>query len=145
MSGRTTPLSPGQTRVRPHSSAAVYGSHGMAASASASSTGGPPTTVQVAVRVRPSGPPDGSTPSRFLRTVCAPVAGSSTSLAVDGGTVGGPPTRTQFSFDRVFGPEHGQLDVYSFVEPLVDRFLDGYNCTALAYGQTSRCADDGPT
>ena len=40
-----------------------------------------------------------------------------------------------FSFDKVI-PEHaGHADVYSCVRPLVDKFVDGYNTTILAYGQ----------
>ncbi|KAF2352751.1 Kinesin-associated microtubule-binding domain [Trinorchestia longiramus] len=42
-----------------------------------------------------------------------------------------------FSFDRVFGADSKQLDVYKCVaKPLVDEVLDGFNCTIFAYGQT---------
>lgn len=47
-------------------------------------------------------------------------------------------TRHHFTFDRVFHPEATQVSVYNAsVEPLVRRFLDGYNTTVFAYGQTS--------
>lgn len=47
-------------------------------------------------------------------------------------------TRHHFTFDRVFEPEAAQVSVYNAsVEPLVRRFLDGYNTTIFAYGQTS--------
>ncbi|KAL9898288.1 kinesin-like protein Klp61F [Glossina fuscipes fuscipes] len=42
-----------------------------------------------------------------------------------------------FTFDRTFGPESKQLEVYlSTVAPLIDEVLAGYNCTVFAYGQT---------
>jgi len=42
-----------------------------------------------------------------------------------------------FQFDKVFGPQSKQLDVYrSVVEPLIAQVLQGYNCTVFAYGQT---------
>ena len=42
-----------------------------------------------------------------------------------------------FSFDRVFGSNSKQVDVYKVVAtPLVDEVLAGYNCTVFAYGQT---------
>lgn len=42
-----------------------------------------------------------------------------------------------FQFDRVFGPNSKQLDVYrSVVEPLIKQVMTGYNCTVFAYGQT---------
>jgi len=42
-----------------------------------------------------------------------------------------------FSFDRVFGVNSKQVDVYKVVAaPLVEEVLLGYNCTVFAYGQT---------
>jgi len=42
-----------------------------------------------------------------------------------------------FNFDRVFGTNSAQQDVYkSVVGPLIKRVLQGYNCTVFAYGQT---------
>ncbi|XP_021944821.1 kinesin-like protein KIF11-A isoform X2 [Folsomia candida] len=42
-----------------------------------------------------------------------------------------------FTFDRVFGPNSKQIDVYkSVVSPLLEEVLQGYNCTVFAYGQT---------
>ena len=42
-----------------------------------------------------------------------------------------------FQFDKVFGPQSKQLDVYrAVVEPLITQVLQGYNCTVFAYGQT---------
>ncbi|CAG8528769.1 1676_t:CDS:2, partial [Acaulospora colombiana] len=43
-----------------------------------------------------------------------------------------------FSYDYVFGPESSQQEVYEkAIVKLVDKFLEGYNVTVLAYGQTS--------
>lgn len=42
-----------------------------------------------------------------------------------------------FTFDRVFGTNSKQVDVYKVVAaPLVEEVLAGYNCTVFAYGQT---------
>ncbi|RKP33765.1 P-loop containing nucleoside triphosphate hydrolase protein, partial [Dimargaris cristalligena] len=43
-----------------------------------------------------------------------------------------------FTFDYVFGQQSTQSEIYeSSVVPLLDKFVDGYNVTILAYGQTS--------
>merc|ERR1719410_1159015 len=42
-----------------------------------------------------------------------------------------------FQFDRVFGTQSKQLEVYrAVVEPLIHQVMQGYNCTVFAYGQT---------
>ncbi|CAM6127678.1 unnamed protein product [Calypogeia fissa] len=42
-----------------------------------------------------------------------------------------------FTFDKVFGPESEQKDVYdSAIIPIVQEVLAGFNCTVFAYGQT---------
>ncbi|XP_015749721.1 PREDICTED: kinesin-like protein KIF11 [Acropora digitifera] len=46
-------------------------------------------------------------------------------------------TTKTFTFDRVFGPDTKQIDVYrSVVVPILEEVLMGYNCTIFAYGQT---------
>ena len=46
-------------------------------------------------------------------------------------------TMRPFTFDRVFGENSKQKDVYkSVVGPLIDQVMQGYNCTVFAYGQT---------
>ncbi|DAZ97986.1 TPA: hypothetical protein N0F65_005144 [Lagenidium giganteum] len=42
----------------------------------------------------------------------------------------------EFAFDKVFGPECTQRDVYEQIEPVVVSFADGYNACIMAYGQT---------
>jgi kinesin family protein 11 len=42
-----------------------------------------------------------------------------------------------FTYDRVFGPQAKQIEVYrAIVEPLLNEVTMGYNCTVFAYGQT---------
>lgn len=44
-----------------------------------------------------------------------------------------------FTFDSVFGPETGQQEVFeTLARPLLETFINGYNCTILAYGQVGR-------
>lgn len=43
----------------------------------------------------------------------------------------------KFTFDRTFGQESEQKEVYKVVvAPLIEEVLSGYNCTVFAYGQT---------
>ena len=43
-----------------------------------------------------------------------------------------------FTFDQVHPPSATQHGLFtSTAEPLLARFLEGFNCTILAYGQTS--------
>jgi len=44
---------------------------------------------------------------------------------------------TTFTFDRVFGPEASQEEVYHHVKPHINEVLRGVNCAVLCYGQTS--------
>ncbi|CAG8464465.1 3839_t:CDS:2 [Racocetra fulgida] len=46
--------------------------------------------------------------------------------------------KQSWTFDKVFGPEASQKDIYDqVVKEMVDKFLEGFNVTILAYGQTS--------
>mmetsp|Transcript_18769 Transcript_18769/g.32992 ORF Transcript_18769/g.32992 Transcript_18769/m.32992 type:complete len:1302 (+) Transcript_18769:3-3908(+) len=41
-----------------------------------------------------------------------------------------------YAFDKVWGPETGQKDVFQDVEPMAMSVIDGYNACIFAYGQT---------
>ncbi|KAF9419822.1 hypothetical protein BGZ94_009315 [Podila epigama] len=48
------------------------------------------------------------------------------------------PLQRHFTFDQVFGTHATQEDVYQgSVKRMVDKFMEGYNVTIMAYGQTS--------
>jgi len=68
-------------------------------------------------------------PQRFRAPSCHITSPSS--LAVDGS--GG---RKMFIFDRVFGEEEDQEGVYDYVVDSVNSFVQGYNVSILAYGQS---------
>ncbi|ORZ15901.1 hypothetical protein BCR42DRAFT_352908 [Absidia repens] len=89
------------------------------------------TAVQVAIRVRPLTQQDRSQP-RFSHSSDSDV------IKTFGNTVTIVPHQKSFNFDYVFDTESTQDQVFTGVASnLVDRFLDGYNATILAYGQTS--------
>ncbi|XP_065838084.1 kinesin-like protein KIF25 isoform X2 [Oscarella lobularis] len=46
-----------------------------------------------------------------------------------------PPAKT-YEYDRVYGPDDGQANVFQDVKPLIVSLLDGYNVCIMAYGQT---------
>ena len=47
-----------------------------------------------------------------------------------------------FTYDFVFGPDSQQGDVFTqAVEPVLNRFIEGYNATCLAYGQVRSSSD----
>ena len=45
-------------------------------------------------------------------------------------------TWKSYAFDKVWGPNEGQMQVYQDVEPLALSVVDGYNSCIFAYGQT---------
>lgn len=56
---------------------------------------------------------------------------SSTSLAVDS-----PQGQKLFLFDRVFGENVNQEGVWDYLNESVNAFVQGYNVSVLAYGQS---------
>lgn len=47
-----------------------------------------------------------------------------------------------FTYDHVFGPQVAQGKLYELTaRPMLKPFLEGYNVTIIAYGQTGGCAD----
>ncbi|KIY03850.1 uncharacterized protein Z520_00541 [Fonsecaea multimorphosa CBS 102226] len=91
------------------------------------------TSVKVVVRVRPPlGPSDPGfdlIPQRFQRSMVQ--VNTNTSLAVES-----PQGRKIFIFDRVFGEDTTQNAVWEYLQDSVDSFLQGYNVSLLAYGQS---------
>ncbi|KAI8073341.1 hypothetical protein BC940DRAFT_268126 [Gongronella butleri] len=89
------------------------------------------TPVQVALRIRPLTQQDRLQP-RFSNCTDTDV------LKTINNTITVVPHQKSYTFDHVFDPDSSQEQVYNGVASnLVDRFLDGYNVTILAYGQTS--------
>lgn len=56
---------------------------------------------------------------------------SATNLAVDS-----PQGRKLFVFDRVFGEDVDQHGIWAYLDESVNAFVQGYNVSVLAYGQS---------
>ena len=95
--------------------------------------------VQVAVRIRPDAVDDiTQTVSRFARPAVEATSATSVVLEPSVLPVGMRDSRYTFNFDQVHGLDVNQIELYhESVEPLVRRFMDGFNTTIFAYGQTS--------
>ncbi|BCR89949.1 kinesin family protein [Aspergillus chevalieri] len=91
------------------------------------------TAVKVAVRVRPPLKPTDPgyelIPQRFQRSMVHVTA--PTSVAVDV-----PQGRKLFVFDRVFAETVDQEGIWDYLSDSVNSFLQGYNVSLLAYGQS---------
>ncbi|CAG8686928.1 2076_t:CDS:2, partial [Scutellospora calospora] len=85
------------------------------------------------LRIRPLTEEDlASLPSRFQRQVLSISPNTSNQVIVSG------EKKQFFTFDHVFSPETSQNEIYNkAVLKLIDKFIEGYNVTILAYGQTS--------
>jgi hypothetical protein len=98
------------------------------------------TSVKVAVRVRPMAAKELLANS----SECVEMIPGTQQIVVGGGPSGtsvGSDTMYQFTqksftFDYLFDENSSQEDLYNMsVAPLVERFLEGFNATILAYGQ----------
>ncbi|RIA95018.1 P-loop containing nucleoside triphosphate hydrolase protein [Glomus cerebriforme] len=99
------------------------------------STGGgsEKVSVQVVIRVKPLTEHDlENLPTRFQRQIVTTSPYATNQIVVEG------EKRQVFNFDNVFPPETTQQEIYEkSVENLVNKFIEGFNVTILAYGQTS--------
>ncbi|KAI0799892.1 hypothetical protein GGR55DRAFT_471216 [Xylaria sp. FL0064] len=99
----------------------------------ASDEDGGRTAVKVAVRVRPplkpTDPGFDLIPQRFQRSMVQTM--SDTSIAIES-----PQGKKVFVFDRVFSPEVGQDGIWNYLNESINAFLQGYNVSLLAYGQS---------
>lgn len=68
-------------------------------------------------------------PQRFRGASCHVTSPSSLAVDASGG-------RKVFIFDRVFGEDIEQEGVYDYVSDSVNSFVQGYNVSILAYGQS---------
>ncbi|KAL8840659.1 MAG: hypothetical protein Q9205_001458 [Flavoplaca limonia] len=107
--------------------------NGKAAGGSRASDDDSKTLVKVAVRVRPplqpSDPGFDLVPQRFQRSMVH--VASPTSISVDS-----PQGRKLFIFDQVFGEDAQQETVWDYLRDSVDAFIQGFNVSVLAYGQS---------
>jgi hypothetical protein len=89
--------------------------------------------IHTAVRVRPPLQSNDAgydlIPQRFQRSMLQVT--SPTSLAIDA-----PQGRKLFLFDRVFGEDVRQEGIWEYLNESVDAFVQGYNVSVLAYGQS---------
>jgi hypothetical protein len=103
-----------------------------------------------ALRIRPTTSQDlTSIPARFQRSVIHAISNTTVSVDPTSSTANanGPaqPTATAapakkqtFGFDQVHPPDTTQYSLFTTTAaPLISRFIEGFNCTILAYGQTS--------
>ncbi|KAI2625519.1 hypothetical protein GGS21DRAFT_306053 [Xylaria nigripes] len=99
----------------------------------ASDEDGGRTAVKVAVRVRPplkpTDPGFDLIPQRFQRSMVQTT--SDTSISIES-----PQGKKVFVFDRVFGPDIGQDGIWAYLNESINAFLQGYNVSLLAYGQS---------
>lgn len=79
--------------------------------------------------LRPSDPGFELIPQRFQRSLLQAI--SPTSIAIDS-----PQGRKLFVFDRVFGEDISQEGIWEYVNESVEAFMQGYNVSVLAYGQS---------
>ncbi|KAK6225615.1 kinesin family protein [Colletotrichum tabaci] len=132
--GNQLPQRPMSAMVRPtprsNSRLSMTSKHGGGSKASDEDSR---TAVKVAVRVRPPLNPNDPgyelIPQRFQRSMVQVT--SNTSLAIDS-----PQGKKLFVFDRVFGSDVDQEGVWEYLNDCVTAFIQGYNVSLLAYGQS---------
>ena len=88
-----------------------------------------PEAVRIRPPLRPTDPGFELVPQRFQRSMVYHT--SPTGLAVDSHQ-----GRKLFIFDRVFGEDVYQEGVWEYLQDSVGAFVQGYNVSVLAYGQS---------
>lgn len=88
-----------------------------------------PTAIRVRPPLRSTDPGFELIPHRFQRSMAHVT--SPTSLAIDS-----KEGRKLFVFDRVFGEDVYQEGIWEYLEESVAAFMQGYNVSILAYGQS---------
>lgn len=93
----------------------------------------PKCSVKVVVRVRPplqpADPGYGLIPQRFQKSMVQVT--TPTNLEIDC-----PQGRRLFTFDRVFDESLNQAGIWEYLEESINAFVQGYNVSMLAYGQS---------
>ncbi|KAE8244963.1 hypothetical protein A4X13_0g6151 [Tilletia indica] len=99
--------------------------------------------IRVFARVRPPSDNDARNGSDALANILYPDNGAGGEKAqievvASGESATGTMTMRnhRFTFDRVFQPKEGQLEVFEEISHLTQSVLDGYNVSIFAYGQT---------
>ncbi|KAF2723883.1 kinesin-domain-containing protein [Polychaeton citri CBS 116435] len=123
------PSTSGNVRAKRSSSRLTDGGLGI----SRSGDEGNKTAVKVAVRVRPplrpSDPGFDLIPQRFRESTCEVPAPANLSIQ-------SPQGKKLFLFDRVFDETSTQQGVWEYLSDSVSSFVQGYNVSILAYGQS---------
>ena len=88
-----------------------------------------PKVIRVRPPLGPSDPGFENIPQRFQRSMVQVT--TPTSLGVDS-----PQGRKLFIFDRVFGEDVTQRGIWDYISDSVNSFVQGYNVSILAYGQS---------
>ncbi|KAH7397087.1 hypothetical protein BKA66DRAFT_566226 [Pyrenochaeta sp. MPI-SDFR-AT-0127] len=128
---------PMSAMIRPNRSSSRLSMSGKLGGGSRASDEDSKTAVKVvanaAVRVRPplkAGEPGYELiPQRFRGATCHVTSPSSLAVDASGG-------RKVFIFDRVFGEDIEQEGVFEYVTDSINSFVQGYNVSVLAYGQS---------
>ncbi|KAJ6759793.1 KINESIN-4-LIKE ISOFORM X1 [Salix purpurea] len=86
--------------------------------------------IRVYCRIRPF------LPGQAAKHTTVEYIGEHGELAVVNPSKQGKDRRRNFKFNKIFGPESTQAEVYSDTQPLIRSVLDGYGVCIFAYGQT---------
>ncbi|KAF2496213.1 kinesin family protein-like protein [Lophium mytilinum] len=124
---------PMSAMIRPNRSSSRMSMSSKHGSGSRASDEDGKTAVKVAVRVRPplkpSDPGYELVPQRFRASTCT--TATETNLTIDSAQ-----GKKLFVFDRVFSEDTDQEGVWEYLCESVNSFVQGYNVSILAYGQS---------